>query len=141
MVERVKLESPYRVGYGKPPKQSRFTKGRSGNPRGRPKGSRNLATMIIEELTRTVSVVENGKRTKVPKIRVAVRQALNRAMAGDFKALHQIINMLRSHDVLKRVDLRRSTKMNVPLIQSSHSLEEAVKLYQMTLDSLGDLEN
>jgi hypothetical protein len=74
MVERVKLEPRYRVGYANPPKHTRFTKGRSGNPRGRPAGTKNLATMMIEELTRTVSIVENGKRTKIPKIRAAVRK-------------------------------------------------------------------
>lgn len=103
MDERVEGDLTNKVGYAKPPKHTRFTKGRSGTPKGRPTGSKNLATMMIEELTQTVAIVENGKRTKIPKIRAAVRQALNRAMVGDFKALQQIVIMLRSHDALKRV--------------------------------------
>ena len=85
MDERVERDLTNKVGYAKPPKHTRFTKGRSGNPKGRPTGSKNIATMMIEELTQPVAIVENGKRTKIPKIRAAVRQALNRAMVGDFK--------------------------------------------------------
>jgi hypothetical protein len=85
MDERVEGDLTNKVGYAKPPKHTRFTKGCSGNPKGRPAGSKNLATMMIEELTQTVAVVENGKRTKIPKIRAAVRQALNRAPSAFLK--------------------------------------------------------
>ena len=43
-------ESDYEVGYGKPPRHSRFVKGRSGNPRGRPPGTKNLKTLLSEAL-------------------------------------------------------------------------------------------
>ena len=121
-----------KVGYAKPPKHTRFTKGRSGNPKGRPTGSKNLATMMIEELTQTVAIVENGKRTKIPKIRAAVRQALNRAMVGDFKALQQIVIMLRSHDALKRVATTKPIT-NHPKDYANLSVTEAAELYQRTL--------
>jgi len=55
MDERVEGDLTNKVGYAKPPKHTRFTKGRSGNPKGRPTGSKNLATMMIEELTQTVA--------------------------------------------------------------------------------------
>jgi Family of unknown function (DUF5681) len=32
------MAGDYEVGYGKPPARSRFSKGQSGNPKGRPKG-------------------------------------------------------------------------------------------------------
>ena len=121
-----------KVGYAKPPKHTRFTKGRSGNPKGRPTGSKNLATMMIEELTKPVPIVENGKRTKIPKIRAAVRQALNRATVGDFKALQQIVIMLRSHDALKRVATTKPIT-NHPKDYANLSVKEAAELYQRTL--------
>ena len=138
MDERVERDLTNKVGYAKPPKHTRFTKGRSGNPKGRPTGSKNLATMMIEELTQTVAIVENGKRTKIPKIRAAVRQALNRAMVGDFKALQQIVIMLRSHDALKRVATTKPIT-NHPKDYANLSVKEAAELYQRTLSE--DWEN
>jgi uncharacterized protein DUF5681 len=113
MDERVERDLTNKVGYAKPPKHTRFTKGRSGNPKGRPTGSKNLATMMIEELTQTVAIVENGKRTKVPKIR-AFDKRFNRAMVGDFKALQQIVIMLRSHDRTIRKTTQASRSTNSP---------------------------
>jgi hypothetical protein len=132
MDERVEGDLTNKVGYAKPPKHTRFTKGRSGNPKGRPTGSKNLATMMIEELTQPVAIVENGKRTKIPKIRAAVRQALNKAMVGDFKALQQIVIMLRSHDALKRVATTKPIT-NHPKDYANLSVKEAAELYQRTL--------
>src|SRR3977135_2822896 len=100
--------------------------------KGRPTGSKNLGTMMIEELTQPVAIVENGKRTKIPKIRAAVRQALNRAMGGDFKALQQIVIMLRSHDALKRVATTKPIT-NYPKIHANLSVMEAAELYERTL--------
>jgi len=48
------------VGYGKPPRRTRFTKGQSGNPRGRLPGAKNLKTLLSEALNEFVIVTENG---------------------------------------------------------------------------------
>jgi hypothetical protein len=55
-----KDEQPYEVGYGKPPANTRFPRGLSGNPKGRPKGSKNLATIALRESRQPVRV--NGPR-------------------------------------------------------------------------------
>jgi hypothetical protein len=50
----------YAVGYGKPPLHTRFKKGQSGNPRGRPPGAKNLSTLLNEALNEPVIVAANG---------------------------------------------------------------------------------
>jgi hypothetical protein len=55
------------VGYGRPPLNTRFQPGRSGNPKGRPKGSKNFNTLFSEELALPVALTENGKRRRMPK--------------------------------------------------------------------------
>ena len=51
----------YSVGYGRPPEETRFKPGQSGNPKGRSKGSKNFSTHFEEELSQQVTLVENGK--------------------------------------------------------------------------------
>ena len=78
------------VGYKNPPSNSRFRKGVSGNPRGRPKGSRNLATLMKRALREKVAVQENGKRKLITKSEAIVKQFVNKAASGDLRALTQL---------------------------------------------------
>lgn len=55
----------YTVGYGKPPRHTRFQKGQSGNPRGRPKGARGLKADLRAELSERVRVTENGRTRRL----------------------------------------------------------------------------
>lgn len=80
----------YRIGYGKPPEETRFQKGKSGNPRGRPAGSKNLSTVIQEALAETVVVIEGGRRVKKTKLEVAFAQLANKAASGDLKAVDMV---------------------------------------------------
>src|SRR5438477_7828410 len=54
----------YEVGYGKPPLHTRFQKGESGNPKGRPRGKKNMATLLSTALNASIVVVANGRRKK-----------------------------------------------------------------------------
>ena len=53
-------KTDYKVGYKKPPLHTRFRKGQSGNPRGRPRGSKNLSTLLTDALNEPVVVTEDG---------------------------------------------------------------------------------
>ena len=81
----------YEVGYKKPPKHSRFRRGQSGNPRGRPRGSKSWKSLLEEELNRKITVVEGGKQKQVTLKRALVRRAINDALAkSECRMLNQI---------------------------------------------------
>jgi hypothetical protein len=86
----------YQVGYGKPPESSRFKTGHSGNPKGRPKGSLNFATVLEQTLRETVVINENGRRKTITKLEAALKQLTNKAAAGDLGAVKQLCGLIRS---------------------------------------------
>lgn len=85
----------YEVGYGKPPKHSQFKPGQSGNSKGRPKGTKNLATDLSEELAQKISINEGGKQQQISKQRALVKSLLSKALKGDIKAVNLLIQMVQ----------------------------------------------
>jgi hypothetical protein len=85
----------YLVGYGKPPLHSRFQKGRSGNPKGRPRGKKNMSTLLSTALNASIVVVANGRRKKITKREAIVTQLVNKSAAADLKATQIVLAMLR----------------------------------------------
>jgi hypothetical protein len=86
---------PHDVGFAKPPKSTQFQPGKSGNPQGRPKGSPNLGKVLMAELDQLIEVNDNGRRRKLPKGQIAVRQIVNKAVTGDVKAFSVATDLLR----------------------------------------------
>ena len=82
------------TGYKRPPKAHQFKAGQTGNPRGRPKGTRNLSTDLAEISSRRVSVRENGKERRISRQEAMLLSLYNKALHGDVKAATSIINML-----------------------------------------------
>jgi hypothetical protein len=84
------------VGYGKPPKHTRFKKGVSGNPAGRPRGKRNFATMLNSALSERVGIAESGVRKTITKIEAVFKQLVNKAASGDLHAIRQLTHLVRA---------------------------------------------
>ena len=90
-----KDKKPYTTGYKKPPKEHRFTKGQSGNPRGRPKGSKNVATLLQEELAQTIVVQEQGQNKSIKKLDAIVKQLVMKALKGDSRAIEYLFKQIK----------------------------------------------
>ena len=84
----------YRIGYGRPPAETQFQPGQSGNPKGRAKGSRNLLTLVQKALDETVVVNVNGNRKRISKLEAAFTQQANKAAAGDPRAIRLMLDVL-----------------------------------------------
>jgi len=88
------MEDDYQVGYGKPPEDFRFKKGLSGNPKGRPKGTQNLKTDLMEELREFITVREGERAARISKQRGFVKSLLARSLKGDTRAAGIVLNMV-----------------------------------------------
>ena len=76
----------YQVGYAKPPRKTRFERGKSGNPAGRVKGSKNVSKLLLEALAEPVVVNENGDRKRITKGEAMIKQLVNKGASGDARA-------------------------------------------------------
>jgi len=72
----------YKVGYGRPPIGSRFKKGQSGNPKGRPKHPATIAEALNREFSKMVKIRENGKEIKVPMLVAFAKSYINGSVSG-----------------------------------------------------------
>lgn len=85
----------YEIGYRRPPASGQFKTGTSGNAKGRPKGSKNLLTLLVQELNQPVVVNENGKKKKVARQHALVKRMVTNALNGDAKATLLLFDILR----------------------------------------------
>ena len=88
------MSKDYDVGYKKPPKQTQFQPGQSGNPQGRPKGTKNLSTDLDEELNQKILVTEGGKQQEVTKQRAMIKTLFAKAMQGNTQAAKALITLI-----------------------------------------------
>jgi hypothetical protein len=84
----------YVVGYRRPPKATQFTKGKSGNPKGRPRGSRPVGAILQEIIQQKVSVTEGGKTRRIPALEVMLRRLANDAMRSDQRAIKLLLSLV-----------------------------------------------
>src|SRR5205085_661031 len=88
----------YDVGFGKPPRSTQFKPGQSGNTTGRPRGAKNFATALEQELKSLVTITENGRRKRASKGELVVKHLVNKSAAGDLKAIPLLLNEIRARE-------------------------------------------
>lgn len=110
--EAVAVRSGYEIGYGKPPKSSRFKPGQSGNPRGRPKGAKNkrpglheerMKDIILEEAYREITVRDGNRNVSVPMAQAVVRAMSVKAAKGDHRSQRLFTELLASTESANRM--------------------------------------
>jgi hypothetical protein len=93
------------AGYGNPPKHHRFKPGKSGNPRGRPKGSRNMRADLAKMMKRKVTVRENGRPRRISRQEAMLLSLYDKALHGDVRAATNIINMMFNIEPAARAEV------------------------------------
>ena len=86
------------IGYGKPPEAYRFQPGQSGNPKGRPKGARGVATIVNEALDETIRVSEGGRPREMKKREAILAAMIAKAIKGDVRAAGLVVKLMETHD-------------------------------------------
>jgi len=104
--------SVYKVGKAKPPIETRFQPGHSGNPKGRPKGAKNkskpvkqyeaMSAIIQREGRRTFKLTENGRPISLPTIAVVARAMVHKAIKGDHRAQRDFLRLCESAESIER---------------------------------------
>jgi Family of unknown function (DUF5681) len=92
---------PYTVGYGKPPSASQFRPGQSGNVKGRPKGRKNLKTLIKRAMTAMITVQEGSSGRHVTKLEGVVLRQLQNALKGNDRSAMAVIKMASEMGLLE----------------------------------------
>jgi hypothetical protein len=126
----------YEVGYGKPPSHTRFQPGHSGNPKGRPRGVKNLATDLQEELEQKILVTEANQTHEVTKQRAMLKTLIAKSLKGDTRAAGVLINLILGFE-----QSRVSSQENAELSEDDQELLQAYRdklLDEMQSTTSGD---
>jgi hypothetical protein len=92
-VEAAAADADNRIGYRRPPRHSRFRTGQSGNPRGRPRGVKSLPDIVRKIVGQKVTVTENGRARRVPRLEAILLRAAGEASRGDAPALRLLLQL------------------------------------------------
>ena len=95
-------------GYKNPPKHSRFQKGRSGNPAGRPKGSKNTLKLLDVVLEQKIKIQQEGKTISITKKQAMLMQLVNAAVKGEIKAIAALFPYMMQLDMKEEQSLETS---------------------------------
>ena len=90
----------YKVGYKKPPLHTRFKKGQSGNPRGRPRGAKNFSSVLNDALSQRVLVTENGRSRKISKRELGIRQLVDKFAMAEMQATKMLLGLMLERERL-----------------------------------------
>ena len=96
-MKRKEKRPDYDVGYGKPPKHTRFKPGKSGNPKGRPKVRKNFRALLAEALFKKVTVSDGGQIREISRVEALLTALVAKAIKGDARSLETLLRLMQQH--------------------------------------------
>ncbi len=112
-------DKDYEVGYRRPPRKNQFQKGSSGNPSGRPKGSKNIPSMLQKICHAPVKVkAENGKTKHISKIEAIMTQLANAAIRCDPKAARTFFAILKEFPTIMEPPPLQPVPIHIHFVKS-----------------------
>lgn len=90
----------YKVGYKRPPPETRFQPGRSGNPKGRPKGRSNHRTTVNRVMNEKVSLRQGDETRRITKFEAVLQAQANKGMKGDARSAAMVLNVMSKSGLL-----------------------------------------
>ncbi len=112
------MPNDYGVGYKKPPNHTKFQKGQSGNPNGRPKGSRNMSTIMQEVLGRSVIIRQNGRERRVPLREAFVHRLAGKTLEGNTRDMIALMKAIRDYFPEALEPKKLQSKLIVEFVES-----------------------
>jgi uncharacterized 2Fe-2S/4Fe-4S cluster protein (DUF4445 family) len=122
-------DSPYEVGYGKPPKANQFRKGRTGNPRGK-RGGENITSAFKRIVSKRVKINDGDKIRTVTLAEAVILKNYNAAVQRDSFAMSNIFRL--AEDAGEFVDFTDAKQVGRPI-----AVPEKVKTMEEFLAKFG----
>jgi hypothetical protein len=126
---RSRAVADYEVGYARPPRAHQFKPGQSGNPQGRPKGSKGTASLVRDILDRKIEVRSGSRVQKISVRKAFLTRQANNALKGDLKAAHFLLQYDKS--LAAAADAERVSPI-------SEQEQEIIDAYNREFRQLGD---
>lgn len=117
-------DTPSDVGYGKPPKATRFRKGRSGNPKGRPSGEENILSVFKRMATKRIKLREGDRWRTITMAEAIILQNYRAALQKNQIAMSNIMRLAEeSGELIDRTDVKQVGKPGIFPIRSKNIKE------------------
>ncbi len=97
MSEKKNPTGDYPYGYARPPEHSKWTKGKSGNPKGRPKKQPYHVASILDA---PVQINTKGKKRYVSSFEAGFRRLAQKAVQGNTSAIIKFIRLCEEYKAI-----------------------------------------